>query len=216
MLQISLAPAPVALQLIDERRRHLFIASREIIRQPDSPAGPAHQSGFHKIMAQYGAAQGRLAGKLRQPAILHKRVDADDGIVPEVLGVPELPEMKTGRQDGTVHMVGKLLQPGDKRFAVYRPGNRLQNPDIRPRLHGGDHSYNRFARHDAVGVEHNHIAVAAPPTAAKIGDVAAFALQIRSSIPVENTLKPIEPYTQVGPGDFFQNPFVGIIACRSE
>jgi len=50
--EIALAPAAVALELIDEIGRHFLVAAGQIISNPHSPAGTAHQRGFYEIMGE--------------------------------------------------------------------------------------------------------------------------------------------------------------------
>jgi len=62
VLHIALAPAPVACQTIEKGRGRLLVAAVQVIRQPDFPSGPAHQSGLDKVVAEDVTPQWRLAG----------------------------------------------------------------------------------------------------------------------------------------------------------
>ena len=51
VLQVSLAPALIALSEAKDRRRALFIASVQVVGDADLPTGPAHEGGFDEVMA---------------------------------------------------------------------------------------------------------------------------------------------------------------------
>ena len=48
--QISLTPAAVALQFVDEVRRHLLVAAAEIVDDPHRPARAAHECSLDEIV----------------------------------------------------------------------------------------------------------------------------------------------------------------------
>ena len=59
MLEIALAPAPVAVHEVAERRRELLVTAAELGRQPHAPSGPAQEGGLDEIVAQDLAAERR-------------------------------------------------------------------------------------------------------------------------------------------------------------
>ena len=87
------------------------------------------------------------------------------------------PKIQAGDENRRVKAVGKLLDAAKQRLGVDQRRHGLDQADVRMRLHQFHQVHQRFAAHDAVGVEHHEVAVAAPPGAQKIADVAAlFAL----------------------------------------
>ena len=67
VLQVALAPAPVARREIDERGRALLVAAGERRQHVDGPAGAPDQRRLDEIVAQDVAAEGRLAGEVGMP-----------------------------------------------------------------------------------------------------------------------------------------------------
>ena len=91
VLQVALAPAAVALQLVEQVRRLLLVAAVEVGRQPHLLARAAHQRGFDEIVRQDLAGQAAAAGHRRQRAMAHERLDAQDRVVAPVVRFAELP-----------------------------------------------------------------------------------------------------------------------------
>ena len=152
MLHIALAPAPVACQAIEKGRGRLLVAAVQVIRQPDFPSGPAHESGLDKVVAEDVASQWRLAGQLRQGTVLHEGFDPDDGVVPPVLGITQLPVGQAGGKHRPVDVIGELLYAGDKGVTADRRRGCLKDADIGILLHESDETNQGAAVHDAVCV----------------------------------------------------------------
>src|ERR1700731_372692 len=95
VLQVSLAPALVALGEPENRRRALFIASVQVVGDADFPTGAAHEGGFDEVVAQNLAAEGTFSRKDRQLAVLHERLDANDRVVSVVVAVALRPMHET-------------------------------------------------------------------------------------------------------------------------
>src|SRR5581483_8131735 len=87
VLQVALAPAPVALHLLEQRRGHLFPAPAEVVGEPERPPGAAHERRLDEIVAQDLAAERLATRESREPAVRHERLDADDRVVAPVLAV---------------------------------------------------------------------------------------------------------------------------------
>ena len=168
VLQVALTPAPVALHLLEQRRRRLLVAAGKVEGQPQLPAGASEQRRFDEVVAEDLAAERRLAGQSRQGAVLHERRDANDRVVPPVLTVAELPVVQAGGEHRPVDAAGELL--GAARTASAdrpkpaRSGSRRRAGAAPSCCTSADE---RRARHDAVGVEHDHVAVLARPSAGR-------------------------------------------------
>src|SRR6185503_209895 len=91
MLQITLAPAPVALEFVEQAWWRLLIAARHIKGKPNLLTRASHQCRFDKIVAQNFSAKGRTSWQPRQCACFYERFDAKDSIVPPVIALPLLP-----------------------------------------------------------------------------------------------------------------------------
>src|SRR5689334_2597660 len=108
--------------------------------------------------------------------MLHKGFNAYDRIVAPVMGLSELPKMKAGGKQRPVHASGKLLKPRMQGFTSDRHRHRLDNAGIRIGFHQLHQARDAVTRHDAVRVKYDHVTVVLTPAPAKVGDVAAFAL----------------------------------------
>ncbi len=65
--QVALAPAPVALELVDQVRRHLLVAAAQVVGDLHRPAGASHQRRFDEIVRQDFARQ-RAAARAGAPS----------------------------------------------------------------------------------------------------------------------------------------------------
>jgi len=119
VLQIPLAPPALPLGVVDHRLRRLLVTALEIIGQPDPPVFSKHERRLHKIVAQDLAAKRLLPGELRQVAVLHERLGADDRVVAPIIAVAPHPRRETGGDDRPGDAGGELLQAGEKRVAVH-------------------------------------------------------------------------------------------------
>ena len=78
------------------------------------------------------------------------------------------------------------------------------------RFHQFHQVHERFAAHDAVGVAHHEIAVAAAPGIEKIADVAALAALVVQPAAIVNAAQRVEFADQIIPAPLLLHPFVGI------
>src|SRR5687767_12569783 len=99
--------------------------------------------------------------------MLDERRDADDRVVAPVIGFSELPEMQPRGEERPVYLAGELLRPCMQRFAARGGGRRLYDAGPRVGFHHPDEPSQAVARHDAVGVQHYHVAVISAPAAAE-------------------------------------------------
>ena len=216
VLKVALAPAAVALEFVQQVRRHLFVAAFEVVSQPDRVPGAAHQRGFHEVVGQDVAAQGRFAGQARQAAVTHEGFDPDDGVVPPELGVPQEPVVQSRRIHGPVGPVGELLGAGDECLASCAGRGRLQDPDVSPALHDAHHAHQGFAGHDRVGVEDDHVGIVAAVAAAEVGHVAAFSFQVDAASAVEDASVGLKFVAEMIPGRFLPHPAVRVGAVAQD
>src|SRR5919202_709657 len=91
MLQVSLAPAPVAHRDVRERRRSFLVAARKFRHHVYGPAAAPDQSGLDEVVTQDVAAERRAPAQVRQTGLLGERPRADDGIVAPVVAFGAVP-----------------------------------------------------------------------------------------------------------------------------
>src|SRR5947207_1791893 len=115
-----------------------------------------------------------------------ERGDSDDRVVTPIMRFAELPEMQTCGEDRAIDAGRELLRAAIKRVPPRRFGGCLQNADVGIRFCDLHESSNALAGHHAVGIEHDHVAIATSPAAAEIGDVAALPLDAMRSPAIED------------------------------
>ena len=110
VLQIALAPAPVAGREVDQRGRALLVGALEVGQHVDRPAGAPHQRRLDEIVAEDMAAEGRLALQVRQAAMGGEGLGADDRVVAPVIAVAAHPDGKARGDDRAGDPGGELLE----------------------------------------------------------------------------------------------------------
>ena len=99
---------------------------------------------------------------------------------------------------------------------IGRKRRRLNQGHARVSLHHVNHADQRFPRHDAVRIEHDHVAIAPAPAVAKILQVAAFAGDVLFPISVEDSPVRIEIHAHAVPVCLFLHPAVGIAGIAQD
>ncbi len=216
MLEIALTPAPVALGVVNERGRPLLEAALEIVSQPHLPAGFAHERGLHEIVAQDASAKRFHAGQVGQRRVLHERRDTDHGVVTPEVALALVPVIQPGKKQRTVEPAGELLETREERDTVHDARSSLKDANRRIALHHRHELHDGFAGHDAVGIEHHHVAIAAAPTPEKVGHVAALLVYRDTALPVENASEGVELLAELGPGDLLLDPAVGVVGIAED
>src|SRR5262245_57309729 len=210
VLKIALAPSPVALQLVQKRRRRLLVAAIKIPRDPDFPPGAPHQSALDEVMAQDFAAQRGAPRQSTEAAVPHEGLEPKDRIVTPVVALAELPETKARREHRPIGSAGELLHPREQRLPTDHPGNRLHDSGLWMLVHQPYEPDERSSRHDTVGVEHDHVGVVAAPASQEVRDVAALPLDVVPPVPIEHPAESVDRTTRVRPGDLFRDLLFGI------
>ena len=113
-----------------------------------------------------------------------------------VRAVAALPEaLSQGEQLGS-GALAELQQPGERRLLVGQPAGGLQDGDLRVALHYPRQPQQGVASHDAVGIEHRHIAVIGAEAATEGGDICGFAAA--AGVGSGEVMQPaVEPVTAV-------------------
>src|ERR687896_712730 len=120
-----------------------------------------------------------------QSAMAREGLDPDDRIVTPGIALVRLPEIQAYSKHTTVEARCELQEPGKQRLMVNRDGWDLDQGYPRMPIHQLHHFNQRSPFHQAIGIEHHHISVAAAPIAHEIGQVAAFTVSVFSSVSVK-------------------------------
>ncbi len=83
-------------------------------------------------------------------------------------------------------------------------------------LHRAHEPDQRRPDHDAVGIEHDHVAVALAPAAAEIGHVAALAVDAVAALAIENFPEGVELLAERQPRAFLLDPVVGVVGIAAD
>ena len=92
--------------------------------------------------------------------------------------MPQHPEIQPGGEHRPTQPLHKLLHPRQRRRGVDDKRNGLDDPHARMGFHAPHQLDEGVPVHQAVGVQHHHVAEIAPPAAAEIRHIAALALEI--------------------------------------
>ena len=118
VLEVALAPAPVALGVVDKGRRQFLEASREIRGEPQLVAGATEERGLDEVVTQDLAAERLAPRQAWQTAMPGEGRNADDGVVAPGVTVGHLPKGQTVAEHRAVQAGRELEDAGEQRFAV--------------------------------------------------------------------------------------------------
>lgn len=139
-----------------------------------------------------------------------ERGRADDGVVPPIIAVPPHPGRKPGGDYRPVDARRELLDAGEQRVAVDDERQRLDDAGIGIGLHRGRERDDAIARHQAVGIEHEHVRVMPAPSRDEIGDVAGLAVMVLGPVTVIDARFRPEPLAKREKGALFRDPDIGM------
>ena len=214
--QVTVAPAAVTLEFIQQVRRQFFVAARQVVSDPHAPTGTAHQRGFNEIVGQNRPRKRALARQRRQGAVLDKRLHADDRVVAPVMGFTQLPEVQTGGEQRAVYARCKLLHACIQGVHARRPWRGLDNACVWRGFHQAHQAGQAFAAHDAVGVEHHHVLVITAPTTAEVVEVAALTLHTTATTAIENPPEAFCLAAHIQPGLLFCDTNIGVVTVAQD
>src|SRR5450631_807941 len=155
-----------------------------------------------------------MAGKPSKRAVTHERHEPDDRVVPPVMRFAEMPEVNAGGEQGPVDAGRELLNPRVKRVAPGGAWRALDDARVRIRFDETDQRGQALPAHHAVGIEHDHVAVASSPAATEVADVAALALDAMLTPTVVHAPEAIDRTAHVRPSGEFRNAGVRLAAVR--
>ena len=165
VLQIALAPAPVALEVIDQSRRRGSRSCRRA-RAPCQTSQPARRSSAAstKSWLMIWPPSGGRPGKIGRPQCSHERPHADDRVMTPVIAVGALSLARPRRVNAAIdpgRRTAGCARTASRRRPAWAPPGSTPRADWRP----SDRPAGRVlpAGHQAVGIEHDHIVVERAP-----------------------------------------------------
>ena len=121
------------------------------------------------------------------PACLGEGARADQRVVAPVVALRAVPPGDAMRDQRAVDAAGELLHAGEQRRAAGDDRQRLDQPDIGVAFHRADQPHQRFASHQAVGVEDQELGIGGAEPPHPFGDVARFARGVVRAPAIEDT-----------------------------
>ncbi len=175
MLQVSLAPAPVAARVRDEVLGTLLVGAAEVRIEPHGPAGAREERRLGVVVAQHLAAEGRAAGQHRKAAQFSEGADPEDRVVtPERPGRP-LGDVEPAGENRGVEGARELRRAPEAAASAHDARICLKEAEAGVGLHPAHHLDDGRTFHEAVGIEHHGVVVAPAAGLDEIGDVAGLA-----------------------------------------
>ena len=142
------------------------------------PSGPAHQCRLDEVVRQHVAAEGLAAVQLGQSAALREGLHPDDGVVAPVIRAVAGPRGQAARDDWSVSAGGELLQPAEQRARADQLRSGLQDAERRVRADHPRQPGQARGIDQAVGVQHDHVIVAAAPAGHEVLQIAGFSCDV--------------------------------------
>src|ERR1700737_4419503 len=102
MLQIALAPSPVARGEIQQRRRAFFVTAAESWGHVDGPAATPHQCRFDEVVAEDMPADRLAPPEFGKSRVLRKSAHPDDCIVSPIIAFGAVPPRDASRNQWAV------------------------------------------------------------------------------------------------------------------
>ena len=214
--QVTVTPAAVTLELVQQVRRQLFVRSRQVVGNPDAPASTTHQRRFYEVMRQNRAGKRTLARQRRQRTVLNERLHADNGVVTPVVRFTQLPEVQARRKQRPVNTGGELLTARIERVHTGRFWRRLNDTRVRVGFHQTHHTAQAVTAHDGVSIQHHHVAVLVTPAAAEVIDVTAFTLHTTTTAAVEDLPFALHFCNQLHPRFLFCHADIRVVTVAQD
>src|SRR6267154_1026505 len=109
MLQVSLAPTPIPLRILNHPLRRFFVASLQLAGKPDLPVFLHQQCRFDEVVAEDLAAERPGAWQMGQVTKLHERLASYDGVVTPIIAHALRPKIQATDEDWAVQAIRELL-----------------------------------------------------------------------------------------------------------
>ena len=174
VLHVALAPAKIAVDELEQRRRILLEARAFLRQHAHLIPGAPHQHRFDLVVAQHVPGNERTLAEHREMAMGHERREPDDRVVTPVRPAVGLPP---GAADGVGAHAEPHAELEDARKCAGRrhaDDQALQDAELRIGLHDAHEAQHGLGGHQAVGVEHQRVVVLIAPAVAEVTDVAGL------------------------------------------
>ena len=178
VLQVALAPAAVAQDVIDQRLRGFLVAALDARQEAHPPAATAQKARLDEIVAHDQPLASAGAAQMRQAGAGGKGAGADDRVVAPVIALLPAPAGHALGEGGAIDAIGELLHPGKDRLRADQVGKALDQPGAGIAGHGIGQPRDGPPGHQAVGIEHQHRRPLATPARHPVGDVADLAVGV--------------------------------------
>ncbi len=186
MLEVALAPAPVAYRIIDQGRRIFLVAAFGQRDHMNTPAATTQQRRFDQVVAHDRTAKRRPAFQGRKTAAFGKGAHPNNGVMTPETALRARPPDQSRSRYGAVEPCCELLPPAEQAGAARDCRHGLDEPDIGVSLHRMGELEHGLAAHQAVGIQHDHMGIGATEAANPFGDVAGLALGIDRTAAIIN------------------------------
>ena len=184
MLQASLTPSTVAAGVVPDVGGNLLLASRPVGGEQYPPPRSPKECGFDEVVTQHLATQRRTSAENRKLGMLQEWTQPNDGIVTPVIPCIAIPERSAGREHRAIESPSELDDTAEQGFLQCGHRHRLNQADVRIRLHQSDQVENGRPGHQRVGVKHDHQVVAIPASPTELRDVPRLA----TDVPIPTTV----------------------------
>ena len=131
--------------------------------------------------------------------MLYEGLEAYDGIVAPVVALADLPEIHSCMENGPVERRGKLHHAGEQGFASDELGHGLDDPRVGIGVHHRGKAADNAGLKNAVGIQDDHVTVAASPAPAEVADVSAFPVQGQLALAVKYLAEPLQLLAKLHP-----------------
>ena len=118
----------------------------------------------------------------------------------------ELPVVEARRVEGPIQALRELLDARVQGPGAHGDRDRLEDAGARMRLHQRHQPDQGRARHQAIGVEHDQVAVGPSPATAEIRDAAALAIDREPAASIEDPSEAVHLAAEVEPSLLFAQP----------
>ncbi len=210
MLQITLAPAPVAYRQVDQRRRAFLVAAFQAGHHVHGPAATPDQRSLDEVVAQDMAAERLPSAQFRQAGLFGEGTGTDQRVVAPVIALRPVPPGNAVRDHRAVDPAGELLHPGEQCGAAGDDRQGLDQSGVGMCLQRGDQRDQRVTSHHAVGVQDQELRVGAAEPHHPLGDIAGLARGVLCPVPVEEGFCRIGADAQLQEGFLLGDPDLGV------
>src|SRR6185437_3038525 len=162
-------------------------------------------------MTEDFSAERGPAGESWQTAMLHKRLNANDGVVTPIIAVGALQPGEAVDVNRPIYPGRKLLHPGEQGVAADQKRRNLDEPGPRIVVHQRNELRERAPAHQAIGIEHYHVLVQRSPVHAEVSNITTLAADVTGAISIIDASIGVGP-TQAAPSALLICAAIGVLS----